>query len=341
MAKVFDSKLFNGEVFLQYLNRIPDTNLNELLKSGVLRINRELAAQLPEQTGGNYIVRPYKDLISGDPDNYDGQTDINSTSTDTYKQGIIVVGRAKGFTEKDFSWDITGVDFMSNVATQLAKYWENTNQKILLSVLKGIFGIADLADHIYDVKDVMGVTSLNSAIQAACGDNKKIFSLAIMHSYVATQLENANLLDYLKYTDAAGIQRNLNLATWNGRMVIVDDSVPVRNVEAAGDEEAYVEYTTYVLGLGAIDYANVGVKVPVEMSRDASKNGGEDTLYSRERILFAPAGISFCGIDKIASNSPTNAELEDAANWELVKNSNGTKTIDTKAIPFVAIKSRN
>ena len=41
-----------------------------------------------------------------------------------------------------------------------------------------------------------------------------------MHSQVATNLENLQLLEYLKYTDANGIQRDLTLATLNGRTVI-------------------------------------------------------------------------------------------------------------------------
>lgn len=460
MPRTFDSKIFNSEVFQRYLERIPDTKRNELIKSGVLVEDDTFAQILPDQAGGNYIVIPYKGLASGDPDNYDGETDITASSSDTYKQGVIVIGRAKGFVEKDFSYDITGVDFMSNVASQVAKYWEDKNQALLLSILKGIFGIADLSTHIYNVGQAIGVTSLNTAIQAACGDNKGIFSLAIMHSHVSTQLENAQLLEYLKYTDANGVQRNLSLATWNGRMVIVDDDVPVEEhdavtavtavtgvkakytltistnavaddaiaitaggtsatyicgidwtaqTDAAGDctelktliardfpnytvsktastviltqkvalaetaativvnkkdttgtltatiaettegvtavaavaaADAYTEYTTYILGLGAFKFKNVGVKVPVEMSRDASKNGGEDTLYTRERLVFAPAGISFCGIDNLTSKSPTNAELENSANWELVKNAGGTATINHKAIPFVAIKSR-
>ena len=56
---------------------------------------------------------------------------------------------------------------------------------------------------------------------------KNIFKVAIMHSVVATHLENLNLLNYLKYTDANGVQRDLGLATWNGRLVLIDDN-PMR-----------------------------------------------------------------------------------------------------------------
>ena len=74
---------------------------------------------------------------------------------------------------------------------------------------------------------MVGPTTLNTAIQQACGDHKQKFSLVICHSSVATHLENLNLLTYLKYTDANGIERDLGMATWNGRLVIIDDSMPV------------------------------------------------------------------------------------------------------------------
>ena len=33
MNSMFDSKVFNGEVFQKYVDRIPNTKLNELIKS--------------------------------------------------------------------------------------------------------------------------------------------------------------------------------------------------------------------------------------------------------------------------------------------------------------------
>lgn len=59
-----------------------------------------------------------------------------------------------------------------------------------------------------------------------------MFSLAITHSQVATNLENLNLIERLKYTDAQGIQRDLTMYTWNGRLLIVDDSMPVTTVDS-------------------------------------------------------------------------------------------------------------
>mgnify|MGYP003474227774 FL=1 len=77
------------------------------------------------------------------------------------------------------------------------------------------------------------------------------------------------------------------------------------------------------------------------MGRDAAKNGGEDTLYSRRRMCYAPYGISYTKASQ-ATLSPTNAELEKGENWTLVHNgkSDGEKkTINHKDIAIARIIS--
>ena len=356
----FDYKLFNGEVFGKYVDRVPNTNLNALIKSGAIVQRPELAASMSDQVGGNYLTTPLKGLISGStPLNYDGATDITSQNTQTFQHSRIVVGRAQAWTEKDFSYDITGgVDFMQNVAEQVAEYWDEIDQATLISILKGIFLMNDDAGaefvekHTSDITAVqnsegvtgyMDATSLNSAMQKACGDHKQKFSLCIMHSAVATHLENLKVLVYMKYNDANGIERDLNIGTLNGRMVLVDDNMPVEEVKVGTTVTGH-KYTTYVFGQGSIEYTNGGAKVPYEMARDAKTNGGQDTLYSRQRKCFSPYGISFTK-QSMSSLSPTNAELETGANWELV---NGMKPDGTssskiyiahKAIPIARVIS--
>jgi hypothetical protein len=202
-----------------------------------------------------------------------------------------------------------------------------------------------------------------------------------MHSVIATNLENLKLLAYMTYTDANGIERQLELATWNGRAVIIDDGMPTVDVAAVytltADEaldaaktyytrsgsagayvytavaspllaniatyyeltaDAYTKYTTYVLGNGAFDYEDIGAEVPYAMVRDEKTNGGQTYLYSRQRKVLAPYGISFTKTS-VATNSPTDAELKTAANWTLVNDGNG-KYFDHKAIPIARIISR-
>jgi hypothetical protein len=468
MAK-FNSKTFNPEAFGKYVSRIPQTKKNELIKSRALKGNAEIRNAFSAQTGTAYATLPMYGLLDGVPLNYDGTTDITATGTTTFERSVVVIGRAKAWTEGDFAEDITGgAGFMDNVAVQVAEYWDRVDQDTLLSILKGIFSMIGANNlkfvngHTYDITGnanenaSVGAATLNSAIQQAGGDNKSKFKLVIMHSVIATNLENLKLLAYLKQTDANGIERELALGTWNGRVVLIDDSMPVEDVPAqeavsavagvkavytialstkavAGDSltlgdkiyvcgttsgwsagasttadatalkalfavdfpdytfggsggsitmtqkvaksedvpnfainkndtngtlagtitetiegvtkvaakdaaYAYTKYTTYVLGEGAFDYENIGAQVPYEMSRDPKTNGGQDTLYSRQRKCLAPYGISYTKFSQ-ATLSPTDVELEDGANWTLVNDGNG-KYIDHKAIPIARIISK-
>ena len=448
---LFDAKNFNGEVFQQYVETIPNTKRNELIRSRAVRPRPELRQAMSDQTGGNYITTPLLGLLSGStPTNYDGATNIVPKGTESYTHSRVVVGRSNGWTERDFSYDITGgTDFMANVARQISEYWDEIDQNTLIHILNGVFAMSDtegakfVASHTNDVtakvnsEGVLGNmdgTTLNTTMQRACGDGKGKFSLAIMHSAVATNLENLKLLSYLKYTDENGMERDLAIGTLNGRMVLVDDSMPTAEISAtagvykvkiagtwaandtvtvaghthtvasgntgasaiasavaalfgADDNytasassgtitltektdaygtgkpavaktstsgtvtvtvdtapiaEAYTAYTTYALGDGAIEFTDCGAKVPYEMDRDPKTNGGEDTLYSRQRKCFAPYGINFTK-DSMSSLSPTDAELEIGSNWELVNNSQSStdrRYISSKAIPIARIISR-
>lgn len=351
----FDSKSFNAEAFKYAVQRVPNLKTNEMVKSKALVGNADIRDAFSSQNGTAYARIAMKGILGGTALNYDGATNITSETTKSMEQGVVVVGRAKAWTERDFSDDITGVDWMDNVAQQVAEYWDEIDQDTLLSILKGVFSMtsassgaksADFVDkHTSDVTasgdGLIDATTLNSATNKACGANKKKFTMVFMHSDVATNLENLNLLSYLKYTDANGVQRDLALATWNGRMVLIDDAMPVE-VVGSGDS-AYNRYTTYVLGDGAFWYENIGAKVPYEVARDPKTNGGEDTLYTRQRKVFAPVGLSYEKASQV-SNSPTNAELETAANWTLVHSGEATASqrsyYDHKAIPICRIISK-
>ncbi len=352
---LFDLKNFNGEVFGAYVDQTPNLNRNELLKSGAIVEKQQYAAMLPDQVGGNYITVPIKARIGGTADNYDGNTDITSDKRATYTHGRVVVGRAHGWTEKDFSSDITGEDFLP-AAGEIGEYWDDVDQNTILSVLKGIFSMTGTENlkfvngHTNDISgeavdNKFNETTLNNTIQKALGDNKSKFSLAIMHSQVATNLENMKLVEYMKHTDASGIERSLTLATLNGRTVLIDDNMPMELVEVPessegkGDGYTYTKYTTYILGEGAIEYTNCGAKVPYEMSRDPKTNGGEDTLYSRQRKVFSPYGISY---KKPTVISPTDEQLATGSNWEIANsNESGTaKYFPIKAIPIARVISR-
>ena len=366
MAK-FDSKSWNPEVWEKYMRKVPNTKENSLIKNGLLNAKPNMTARLRDEVGGNYFTEPVKGLLDGEVLNYDGVTDLTATSRDTFEQGKIIIGRMKGWTEKDFSTELTGKDFMP-LAEEVKEYYDSVDQTDILSILKGIFAMTDtgtdfVAKHTYKVDKELDATDMNKALQKASGDKKKVYSVAFMHSLVATNLENLNLLNFLKYTDSNGIERDLTIGTYNGKLVVVDDEMPTAdgydaatastphalkvvasgatagqinlddvkkasfypaNVKANDYVVAATEYTTYVLGNQFFDYDNVGVKVPNEMSRDPKTNGGVDTLYTRQRKLFVPKWISFTKA-VMQTNSPTPAELANGANWVVVNNGKSGK----------------
>lgn len=387
----FDAKSFNPEAFKYMVGRVPNLTLNALKKSRALAGNPDIRAVFTSQNGTGYARLAMRGLLDGDAVNYDGETDITATSTKTFEQGMVVVGRAKAWTEKDFSYDITGgVDFMGNVSAQVAEYKDTLDQKTLLSILKGVFAMPTtdaknkefVEKHSTTIYAPMSATTLNSAVNKACGANKQKFSLVFMHSDVATNLENMKLLEFMKQTDGDGIQKDLTLATWNGRTVVVDDDLPavtgyadaeadtpgalvIKASGASGASEIdlakatpyfgtrtlaadmYVvpatQYTTFIMGNGAISYEDIGAKVPYEMARDPKTNGGQDTLYTRQRKVFAPKCISYEKTNQ-DTLSPTDAELSDGANWALVHSGEATENqrsyINHKVIPIARIKSR-
>jgi hypothetical protein len=349
----FDSKSFNPEAFGSYVKRVPNVTKTELAKSKAVGSNEDAKASLSNQTGSLYTRIPYFGRITGSTSqNNDGATDIASSGTTTFEQGFIVASRMDSWTEKSFSKNITaGVDFMDNVAKQIAEYKLDVQQTMLLAILQGVFSMSTsgssvaakaatefLANHVYDITanegeaSLVGASTLNSAIQKACGDNKSIFKLAIMHSTVATNLENLKLLKYMTQTDADGIERELALATWNGRLVLIDDGMPT--VEVGEGETGYV---TYVLGEGSVILDDIGDAVPYEMSRDPKTNGGQDTLFVRDRYICGVDGISFEKPSSITA-SASNEDLANGANWNIIND--GKTAIPTKAIAIAKIVSK-
>jgi hypothetical protein len=160
---------------------------------------------------------------------------------------------------------------MDNVAAQIADYKLDVKQGMLLAILQGVFSMDTtggtvagdaaaqfIANHVYDITAEtdakVGAATLNKAIQKACGDNKNIFKLVVMHSEVATNIENMKLLTFMTQTDADGIERQLALATWNGRLVLIDDNMPTGQIPTAyakTSDVALVDGKTYYTRSGS------------------------------------------------------------------------------------------
>ena len=341
MAGTFLNFPFEEELFNDMWREAEDPVKTAILQGGAM-VNDASIASMIGTKGDSYTIPFYNLLGDTDPDNFDGQTDINTEETSGDAQTGIVYGRAKGFTARDFTAIMTGADPMGYIARNVGMYWNHYEQKTMLAILNAIFGITGgastnagkfAANHIINLAATtsggaaytIGATDLNDLAVQALGDSANKFALAIMHSNVAKTLANLQLLEFRKYTDDNGITRQLNVADCNGYTVVVDDSVPVEKNSTTNLNE----YTTYLLGAGSILRADgaleTGTKAS-EVHRDPKTNGGQDTLYTRIRQTIHPNGFSFIKPNSGYTGSPTLTQLGDKANWSL--------KFDQKVIPF-------
>ena len=134
------------------------------------------------------------------------QTPIITVSPDTTKGAYGWCTAWKAWSNKQPEQKKTvdlAVMSKEDVRNQVNRYWNDRDQDTILAILKGIFAMAStgtgniktanaafVSAHTYDISapstdavttDAMKVsaTTLNSAIQQACGDNKQKFSLVI------------------------------------------------------------------------------------------------------------------------------------------------------------------
>lgn len=302
-----------------------DPVLTAMIDSGAVQENREIARMIAN--GSNQFTVPFYGVLGGDDDNYDGTSNMTVTDPTGGAQTGVVYGRMHAWRDKDFIRDFnSGANPMQQISSQVAKYWNKKRQNRLIGIMNGVFGISDDNTDLWDAWQLhtlniaaasgsatdankVDAASAAEAVQKAVGDNSGIFSLAVMHSKVAFNLSKLGLLQFRKYTDAAGIERTLNIADWNGYTVIVDDGVPQ---DATGSD---IKYTTYLFGNGAIQRASAPVDTPVEVSRVVLEGGGYNLLATRLRETLHPNGFTYTLGSGVIS--PSDAQLATSAQWSL------------------------
>lgn len=319
MAK-FDSKTWNPEVFEKYMRKVPNTKENSLIKNGLLYAKPNMTARLRDEVGGNYFTEPVKGLLDGEVLNYDGVTSLTATSRDTFEQGKIIIGRMKGWTEKDFSTELTGEDFMP-MAEEVKEYYDEVDQNDLLAILKGIFNMTDdgagfVEKHTYKTNGNLDATTMNTALQKASGDKKKAYKTVFMHSLPATNLENLQLLNFLKYTDSNGIERDLTIGTYNGKLVIIDDEMPTNEVEAvytkSTDTSVEANKTYYTRSGNAGAYVYTVVAEPT--GNPSTSNYYEMTTEGYTEYTSYVLGDKFFDYDNVGVKHPNEMYRDPATN---------------------------
>jgi hypothetical protein len=201
------------------------------------------------------------------------------------------------------------------VAELMAAWEARQEQKILLSVLKGIFGAASMAGNVLDItalannaNKIYNDTMIDTL--ALMGDASEGLSGIMMHSAVFFDLAKKKVLD--EKQNGSGEKKPENF-TYLGREIIVDDTL----IAAGGN------YSTYFFGKGAIGYAEGGAPVPTEVDRNSLAS--DDIVIRRNHFIMHPRGVKWVGV--AAGATPSGAELETALNWTRVYENKNVKIV--------------
>lgn len=319
----FGGFVFDPEVFADYMAEQP-TWSNAIIASGILQEDDTIMDLIGSK--GNVATLPFYKPISIDdyePLNNDGKTNNVPVEVSGGKQTAMLIQRMKAWKAQDFTKELTGADPLQHVAASVNNYYQQVWEDELMNIIGAITKIAAMKDHVMDisaastdVKDEnrIDATTMIYAQQKALGDMANGFGLAIMHSYILARYKALGLVEYMKYNDANGLTREVNLPTVNGLVVVTSDR---HTVDATGDVP---KYTTLIAGRGSVlTTRKTNYENPYYTDYDPETNAGVEMLYTKEGRVLHPNGFNLKA-SEIAEESPTKEELGADSNWELAFN---------------------
>jgi len=259
--------------------------------------------------GGSEVQMPFWQDLAGDDQILTTGADLTVANIGTAQDVAVLNGRALVYGAKDLAGALAGDDPMDAIATLVADKWNRRWQACMISTLNGAMGALAAESPAQNTLDISGLSGASAVLDGEAfidaggtlGDSETKLSAIAVHSATERLMRKQGLIDYL-----ADDEGKPTIATYQGKRVIVDDSMPVSNGV----------YTSYLFGQGAIGYGEGTPKVPTEIERNALVGGGEEYLVSRRHFVLHPRGIKWTGT--ASADTPTNAELATAGNWSRV-----------------------
>jgi hypothetical protein len=308
------------EVFSAYTQEL-STELSLLVRAGVIVRNPALDGFLAG--GGTLIQMPKWEDLSDAEANISGDSGTAvPNKIGSHKEIGIRHNRNQAWSAMDLSAQLAGSDPMSAIASRVASYWVRQEQAMLNNIVAGLIaGTGTLLNDIAADVDT-DVTSSELATGAdfldtfqLLGDHKSDVTAIALHSVVHTNLQKANLIDFVPDSRA-----DVGFGTYMGKTLLVDDGLTVDTSRFANDTTTVQPmYTTVVFGQGAFQYGVGSPRVGTEIDRNilAGSGGGEEILVNRREFALHPAGFSVA-TDVAAGESPTNTELAASTAYTLV-----------------------
>ncbi len=303
--------------------QVLSTELSAFVRSGVV-VQEEQFDQMLSGGGRIFDMPFYNDLANTEAnvssDALAGVDDAVPEKITTGQDKAIRHNRNQVWSSADLTGQLSGDDPQDAIVLRVADYWVRQQQSYLINMLAGVFAdnvANDSGDMVVDI--ALGGAGTPTAVnlfsaeafidaQQTMGDAMDQLVAVAMHSVVFSRAKKNNLIDFIP--DSEG---SVDIPFFQGLRVILDDGMPTALVSGN------IEYTTYFFGAGAIASGVGSPKVATEVDRFilAGKGGGQEVLVNRIEWILHPRGVAFQDAS-VAGQSPTNAELATATNWNRV-----------------------
>lgn len=307
------------EVFNPYVVQ-RSTDLARFYLGGIISNNPELDALATE--GGKLINMPFWDDLTGDDEVLDDNGSLTVNNIGSGKDVAALLMRGKAWGVNDLAKALSGDDPMMHIANLVADFWARKYRNVAVSSLRGI--IADnVANNTGDmVIDIHGATNADVTVDTKFSADAFIDGQATFGDSIGGLVGigfHPNVYHALKKLDKTSFEKesqgDAEIETYRGLRIIVDRNIPFTPAAGAVATDAAAQYTTYLYGTGAMGLGQGAAPVPSETDRDSL--AGEDILITRSHFIMHPRGVAFQS-SAVVGKSPTNAELENAANWSRV-----------------------
>ncbi len=320
MATTQISDVYNPLTFSQF-EQESQIEENRFLSSGVAVSDPRVSAMAA--TGGNIGELPFYKPLGTEEPNYSDDVSGNASTPKKVtgsKMAFRLCSQNNSWSTMDLARELSLQDPAGAITGRVGAYWATNNEKRIIQSAMGVLAdnkANDANDMVNNIAtDAVGAPVAGELISGdavidtiqTMGDHGENLGVIAMHSVPYRSLQKQNLIDFIP--NARG---EVNIPTYMGMMVVVDDSLPA----VAGANR--VTYTTILFTVGAManGFAPTTNPSALERKESAGNGGGESILYSRRADIFHPLGFTFTS-NSVAGQSATQAELATATNWDRV-----------------------
>ena len=279
-------------------------------RSGIIATNPMFDTML--DGGAEQFELPFwqsNDVIGATASAVDEGTTLTPGSLTATKMTARRQFREKAWGQQDMAAVFAGSAPINGMIDKTEEFWNRNYQVVLFKSIQG--AITDNVDNdggdmVNDITED-GVTAINSdaviETKALFGDQTENATAIAMSSVPYSELQKSNLIDFRPDNE-----QNVGWGTYLGMSVIVDDTLVVSST-----------YWTVLFKPQAFAYGSSVMRyVPTEVDRNPAISGGQSLYYTRRVYLIHPYGFAWSDDGAMTTDSPTDAELIKAANWDRV-----------------------